>query len=37
VPWEELPEASKRFDREIVLATLEALAEVRTAPESPAR
>lgn len=28
VPWDRLPEASKRFDREIVLATLEAVASV---------
>lgn len=34
VPWDQLPEASKRFDREIVLATLEALANVSTASES---
>lgn len=28
VPWDRLPEASRRFDREIVLATLEAIASV---------
>jgi hypothetical protein len=31
VPWHQLPEASKRFDREIVLATFEAVANLRTA------
>jgi transposase InsO family protein len=36
VPWDQLPEASRRFDREIVLATLEALATVRSTTESPA-
>ncbi len=35
VPWDELPEASKRFDREIVLATLDAVASVRATPAGP--
>jgi hypothetical protein len=36
VPWDQLPEASKRFDREIVLATLEAVASAGTTSDSKA-
>lgn len=36
VPWDQLPEASKRFDREIVLATLEAVASAGQTRDSGA-
>lgn len=35
VPWEKLPEASRRFDREIVSATLEAAARARQGRGAP--